>query len=106
MINSPEIRLLADRLVNYLRYESSLPKKILELVMILTARAMDCQYIWSAHSGRSRQQGIRDEFVDALRDGKPLPKLPAEEQVIVDYALELFQTHSPAAQFPSSGSEP
>ena len=70
-----------------------LPKKTQELVMILTARSMDCQYIWHAHSARSRGQGISDEFVDALRDQKPLPKLPAEEQVVVDYVLELFQTH-------------
>lgn len=93
MINSPEMRRRANQLVNYLRDESSLPKKTQELVMILTARSMDCQYIWHAHSARSRQQGISDEFVDALRDKKPLPKLPPEEQVVVDYVLELFQTH-------------
>ena len=93
MINSPEMRRRANELVNYLRDESSLPKKIQELVMILTARSMDCQYIWHAHSARSREQGISDEFVDALRDKKTLPQLPAEEQVVVDYVLELFQTH-------------
>ena len=28
--------------------------------MILTARAMDCPYIWHAHGARARQQGISD----------------------------------------------
>ena len=50
MINSPEMRKRANHLVYYLRDESSLPKQVQELAMILTARAMDCQYIWYAHS--------------------------------------------------------
>ena len=98
MIHSPEMRRRANSLVNYLRDDSSLPKKIQELVMILTARAMDCQYIWHAHAARARQQGISDTFVDALRDNQPLPSLAGEEQTVVNYVQELFKTHktSPA----------
>ena len=66
MIHSPEMRRRANNLVNYLRDESSLPKKLQELTMILTARTMDCQFIWHAHSARARQLGISDEFVDNL----------------------------------------
>ena len=93
MIHSPEMRRRANNLVNYLRDESSLPKKLQELTMILTARTMDCQFIWHAHSARARQLGIGDEFVDNLRDGKPLPQLPADEQVVVNYVTEVFQNH-------------
>ena len=39
MINSPEMRRRANSLVNYLRDESTLPKRIQELAMIVTARA-------------------------------------------------------------------
>ena len=93
MINSPEMRKRANHLVFYFRQESELPQKIQEMVMILTARAKDCQYIWFAHSARAREQGISNEFVDALRDKKPLPKLPDDEQIVVDYATELFTTN-------------
>ena len=93
MINSPEMRLRANHLVMYFRQTSTLPQNIQELAMILTARDKDCQYIWFAHAARARQQGISDEFVDALRDKKPLPKLPADEQIVVDYATELFTTN-------------
>jgi 4-carboxymuconolactone decarboxylase len=93
MIHSPEMRRRANDLVNYLRDESSLPKQIQELAMIITARSMDCQYIWHAHAARARQQGISDEFVDSLRDGKPLPQLAPNLQTVVNYALECFKTH-------------
>ena len=36
---------------------------------------------------------MSDELVDALRDRKPLPSLPADEAALVDYANELFTTH-------------
>ena len=61
--------------------------------MIMTARAKDCQYIWFAHATRAREQGIDGDFVDALRDKKPLPKLQGSEQIVVDYATELFSTN-------------
>ena len=61
--------------------------------MLLTARHMDCQYIWFAHSARGRQHGLSDDLVDALRDKKPLPELPADEDAVVKYATELFTNH-------------
>lgn len=93
MINSPEMRRRANHLVNYLRDESTLPKKIQELVMLLTARAMDCQFIWNAHAARGRREGLNEAMVQALRDKQPLPPLPADEAVVVNYVTELFRTH-------------
>lgn len=93
MINSPDMRERANHLVKYFREVTDLPKKIQELVMVLTARHMDCQYIWFAHSARARQHGLSDELVDALRDKKPLPDLPPDEDAVVKYATELFTNH-------------
>jgi len=97
MINSPEMRLRANHLVGYFREVTDLPLKLQELAMILTARHMDCQYIWHAHSARARQQGVSNELVDALRDRKPLPAMPADEAALVAYATELFNTHRVSA---------
>jgi len=93
MINSPEMRRRANSLVNYLRDESSLPKKYQELAMIVTARAMDCQYIWNAHAARARLQGISDELVDAIRDNQPLPAMPDDISTVVNYGQEFYRTH-------------
>ena len=61
--------------------------------MILTARHMDCQYIWYAHSARGRQQGLSNELVDAIRDKKELPHMPPDESALVAYANEMFNAH-------------
>ncbi len=59
--------------------------------MLLTARAMDCPYIWHAHVGLGREAGLSDALVNALRDRQPLPAVPTEEAAVIDYATELFQ---------------
>ena len=93
MINSPEMRERANHLVKYFREISDLPQKVQELVMLLTSRHMDCQYIWYAHAARGRQHGLGDELVDAIRDKKPLPYLSADEDTVVKFATESFTNH-------------
>ena len=85
MIYSPEMRRRANHFVGYFREVTDLPHKLQDLAMLLTARHMDCQYIWYAHAARGRQQGLSDELVDALRDRKPLPDLPSDEAALVAY---------------------
>ena len=98
MIYSPELRRRANQFVGYFRQVTDLPHKLQELAMLLTARHMDCQYIWYAHAARGRQQGLSDELVDALRDRKPLPDLPADEAALVDYSTEMFNNHRVSAE--------
>ena len=49
-INSPEMSRRRSHLTAYLRFESTFPKRIQELAILATARAMDCPYIWNAHA--------------------------------------------------------
>ena len=92
MIYSPEMRRRANHFVGYFRQVTDLPHRLQELAMLLTARHMDCQYIWRAHAARGRQEGLSDELVDALRDRQPLPEMPADETAFVAYATEMFNT--------------
>ena len=61
--------------------------------MILTAREMDCQYIWHAHAGFARESGLSDELVNNLRDKKDLPTLSTGEDAVINYGREFFRTH-------------
>ena len=90
MIYSPEMRRRANNFVGYFREVTDLPHKLQELAMLLTARHMDCQYIWYAHAARGRQEGLGDDLVNALRDRNPLPAMPSDEAALVAYATELF----------------
>ena len=93
MINVPHAHQRVMAVNKYLRTESSLPKKLQELAMLVTAREMDCQYIWNAQAPAGRRAGLSDALVDALRDKKPLPAMPADEAAVVRYGLELTATN-------------
>lgn len=93
MIHVPQACHAATALNQYLRNTSSLPKKIQELAMLVTARELDCQHIWNAHAASARQAGVPDGVVDALRDKKGLPSLAPDETVVVQYGQEFFRTH-------------
>ena len=93
MMHVPKAQQWATRLNHYLREESSLPKKIQELAMLVTARELDCQHIWNAHAASARQAGVRHETVDAMRDRQDLTGLPPDEAAVVHYGQEFFRTH-------------
>ena len=77
----------------FLRSDASLPKKLQELAMLVTARELDCQYIWNAHAASARAAGVGDALVDALRDRKELTKLADDETAVVRFGQEFFRTH-------------
>jgi 4-carboxymuconolactone decarboxylase len=93
MINVPEIAKRAGHLSDYLRNESTLSSRVQELAMLVTARELDCQYIWNAHAAAGRKAGLRDELVDNLRDKKDLTGLIPEESAVINYGREFFRTH-------------
>src|SRR5262245_8326542 len=93
MIHVPKAHQWATGLNHYLRDESSLPKKVQELAMLVTARELDCQHIWNAHATSARQAGVPDALVDALRERRALPALAPDEAAVVHYGWEFFRTH-------------
>lgn len=97
-LHSPEMASRRAPLSGYMRNEISVPDRILELVILTTARCMDCPYVWNAHAGAARKAGVVDALVDALRDDRPLPAAPADEIAIVRYGLELMRTHAVSQQ--------
>lgn len=92
-LNSPEMSRRRGALTGYLRYETTFPRRILELAIIATARAMDCPYVWNAHAPAARQEGVGDAVINALRERRPLPDLPADEAAVVAYVEEFYRTH-------------
>ena len=93
MAHVPQAPRWASGLNHYLRDESSLPKKIQELAMLVTARELDCQHIWNSHAASARQAGVSGALVDALRERKELPAMAADESAVVQYGREFFRTH-------------
>jgi 4-carboxymuconolactone decarboxylase len=74
-----------------MRWELKADPRVSELAILVTARALDCPYVWNAHAPLAVKAGVSRAFVDALRDDKPLPAAPDDETTIVRYGLELMR---------------
>jgi 4-carboxymuconolactone decarboxylase len=61
--------------------------------MLVTARELDCQYIWNAHAGSGRREGLSDALVDAMRDKRDLPSLADDEAAVVNLGRDFYRTH-------------
>ena len=58
--------------------------------MLLTARAMNCPYIWHAHFEYGRAEGLSDTLLDSIRNNQPLPPVPSDEAIVIAYSNELL----------------
>ena len=88
--HSPELARRAIPLFEYVRNESTVPHRMRELAMLVTARAKDCIYIWYRHVPIARESGLSNELIDALRDRQPLPPLAPDEAAVINLATEFF----------------
>lgn len=77
-LRSPE---LADRLQKvgeYIRFNSSLPTRLNELAILITARSWGSQFEWWAHAKFALDAGLSQDIVDAIAAGQRPDKMAAD----------------------------
>lgn len=100
LLNSPELGGRIGHLGTYIRFESRLSGRDRELAILTTARELDCTYEWAAHEPIAREEGVRDEAIEAVADRQPTDDLTETESTVVQYGRALFRQHEvPAPLF-------
>jgi 4-carboxymuconolactone decarboxylase len=93
-LHRPELADPWQKLGAVLRYGSSLPPRLSELAILVTARRWNCQFEWWAHEPHALKAGLAPEVIAALREGsEPVFKLQ-DEAAVHRYAHELLQSGS------------
>jgi 4-carboxymuconolactone decarboxylase len=82
LLRSPEVMTRARAMGDYLRFRSSLPPRLSEFVIILTARRWTQQYEWNAHAPLAVKGGLKETIVKAVAEGRR-PDGMAEDETIV-----------------------
>jgi 4-carboxymuconolactone decarboxylase len=85
MLRSPEVMNRARAMGDYLRFKSSLPPRLSEFVILMTARRWTQQYEWNAHAPLAVKGGLHADIVKAVAEGRR-PEQMADDEAIV-YAL-------------------
>lgn len=83
---------LADRaqaLGQYCRYDSSLPPRLSELAILVTAKLWRAEFEWWAHKQHALKAGLDPAVIDAIRDGAEPAFENADEALVYRFSTTL-----------------
>jgi 4-carboxymuconolactone decarboxylase len=69
-LHSPELAEAWSRLGAILRFGTSLPPRVSELAIIVTARRWNSQVEWLIHSESARKAGVSESAIEAIKDAR------------------------------------
>ncbi len=92
LLRSPEMGDLAQEFGASMRFRSTLPKKLNEMAIIMTARYWTAQYEWSAHRTAAAQAGLSEAIIKSIAAGKRPETMDADETIVYNFGTELLNT--------------
>lgn len=92
LLRCPELLERLGKVGEYLRFGSSLPAKISEVVMLIVARDWTNPFEWAVHVPFAQHNGASPELIRALAEGRHPSGMASDEQVAYDLCRELERT--------------
>jgi 4-carboxymuconolactone decarboxylase len=90
-VRSPELLDRLQRVGEYIRFKSSLPPRLNEFAILITAREWNAQYEWFAHHRLAMAGGLDPRIAAELAEGKVPTGMKPDEQVVYDFTTELYR---------------
>ena len=94
MLRSPEVMLRAKAMGDYLRFRNVLPKRVSEMVILVTARQWTQQFEWSHHYKYAMEAGLSKDIAEAIAEGRRPSQMADDEAVAYDFSMELHRNKS------------
>ena len=93
MLRSPEMAHRLTNLLDYLRFKSSLPLRLNEFAILITARHWSAQFEWWAHHRLATKAGLSEAMMADLAQGHRPEAMQPDEAIVYDFCTELHRTH-------------
>lgn len=94
MLRSPGIGNIVQTLGGEIRYKSSLPNKLNEFVIIVTARYWTANYEWHAHCKLALDAGLDPAKAQDIAENRRPANMDADEAIVYDFSHELHHKKS------------
>ena len=92
LLRSAEIGDLAQEFGASTRFKSSLPQRLYELAILVTARHWTSQFEWQAHHRSALQAGLSPAIADAIAQGRRPTAMQKDEEAVYSFCTELLNT--------------
>jgi 4-carboxymuconolactone decarboxylase len=91
-LRSPEFAERMQKVGEYLRFSSAVPRRLNELAILITARTWDAQFEWWAHHRLALEAGLDPAVAADIAEGRRPASMQADEAVVYDFCAELRAT--------------
>jgi 4-carboxymuconolactone decarboxylase len=89
LLRSPDMARRAFELLDYLRFKTSVNKRLNEFAILIQARIANAQYEWWAHEPIARRAGLPDAVMADLRQCRRPAAMADDERLVYDYCTQL-----------------
>jgi len=91
-LRSPELGMRMQAVGAQVRFKSSIPNKLNELAILITAREWTSQYEWYAHHTLAMKAGLDPAIAEDVANGKRPANMKEDEAAVYDFCIQLHRT--------------
>ena len=91
-LHSPAYGELAQKLGGHVRFKTSVPPRLSELAILVTAQHWKASYEWVAHAVIAEKQGVKPQTIRDIQAGRAPKSAPRDEMAIYKFVKELYAT--------------
>ena len=93
LLRSPDMARRCFDFLDYLRFRTSVNKRLNEFAILIQARIANAQYEWWAHEVIARKAGLSDAVMAELRACQRPASMQDDERLVYDYCVQLTLNH-------------
>ena len=93
LLRSPELGKRTFGLLDYLRFNTSVPRRLNEFAILIQARLWTSQVEWLAHYPIALREGMSEAALADLKAGRRPASMKADEAAVYDLCMEISTTH-------------
>ena len=91
LLRSPQLTDRVQRMGEYIRFNSSLPPRLNEFAILITARHWSSQYEWYAHHPLALKAGLAPGVASDLAQRRRPAAMQDDEAAVYDFCTELHE---------------
>lgn len=93
LLRSPDMARRCFDLLDYLRFRTTVDKRLNEFAILIQARLSNAQYEWWAHEPIARRAGLSDPVLADLRACRRPTLMREDERLVYDFCIQLSLNH-------------
>jgi 4-carboxymuconolactone decarboxylase len=93
MLRSPVMGQRLFAMLDYVRFNTSVPRKLNEFAILIQARLWTSQVAWTAHYALALEAGLPQAVADDLKVGKRPASMQPDEAAVYDLCMDLAKDH-------------